>query len=64
MTRPVTVVSAVRQELSRWQAARYRVQSARASLFLGLSLGLAAALAVGAVLALSGALMVILGLVP
>ena len=59
MTR-IEVVLAVRTRLSRWQAARYRVQSAMASL----SLGLAAALAVGAVLALAGALMVILGLVP
>lgn len=49
---------------ARWQAARYRLQSAMAGPFRRLSLGLAAALAVGAVLALAGALMVILGLVP
>jgi hypothetical protein len=63
--RPVEVVLAVREELSRWQAARYRVQSLRASLFPGLAgvlLVAGVALAVTAVLA--GALMVILGLVP
>jgi hypothetical protein len=64
MTRPVAVVLAVRTRLSRWQAARYRVQSAMAGPFRRLSLGLAGVLAVGAVLALSGALMVMLGLVP
>jgi len=58
------VVLAVRQRLTRWQAIRYRAQSLMAGRPRAVLPGVASALAVLAAAAATGALMVMLGLVP